>query len=594
MTARLISFEYEPRGSSGWTSTKLRFGGVLTAVGGPNGSGKTPIMKGIMAALGHEVELPPEVVERCSAACLQMEIRGESVELRRALGEEFYLESRVNQESRIFTSEGDFADWFLECLGVHPRLLTNRRHEAVRPYLNVYYPLFWVDQDVGWTSIYVTPPDRDFILSQYQEMVRLALGLPPRHPFRSRDDYEKAKRDLSRIEKAIDAQRYLVLRLRSEIGNESKSETDLRRRREELKAELAANEHALEAIRAVTQRFDAEIVQLEERRRELQRRAAAYRGRRQQLELALQQIDGEAEILAANVQAADFLRWICSSENCGLFHRSEESYGRMLLFLRDQIKDLRSSDSSLSEQISNTELQIQEVEHELAIKRKERDAAASASPHAQIYTQVEAITQEIVAIELRLSRLEQLAAEERKFERALDRREEISQLVQHFRPKGTREDKAAIFDAVQLLSRLFEEWLRTLGTPNLPSDMRVTEEFEVDFGGNKFTLKSSPSGSTRTRIVLAFHAALLEAALIRRGNHPGWLILDAPRQHELRWNDLDAYLSRLHDVARRFPSQVQVVFSIANVALKLGEEDAFWSPAFGEGEDARYLGSLSG
>ena len=35
------------------------------------------------------------------------------------------------------------------------------------------------------------------------------------------------------------------------------------------------------------------------------------------------------------------------------------------------------------------------------------------------------------------------------------------------------------------------------------------------------------SGSTRTRIVLAFHAALLEMSLARGGNHPGWLLFDA-------------------------------------------------------------------
>ena len=38
----------------------LPFGAMFTAVQGANGSGKTPVMKGIMLALGHELNLPPE------------------------------------------------------------------------------------------------------------------------------------------------------------------------------------------------------------------------------------------------------------------------------------------------------------------------------------------------------------------------------------------------------------------------------------------------------------------------------------------------------------------------------------------------------
>ena len=59
MSVRLESFQYLPRGADGWGSRLLHFGDLFTAVQGRNGSGKTPIMKGVMQGLGHEVSYRP-------------------------------------------------------------------------------------------------------------------------------------------------------------------------------------------------------------------------------------------------------------------------------------------------------------------------------------------------------------------------------------------------------------------------------------------------------------------------------------------------------------------------------------------------------
>ena len=52
MSVRLESFQYLPRGADGWGSRLLHFGDLFTAVQGRNGTGKTPIMKGVMQGLG--------------------------------------------------------------------------------------------------------------------------------------------------------------------------------------------------------------------------------------------------------------------------------------------------------------------------------------------------------------------------------------------------------------------------------------------------------------------------------------------------------------------------------------------------------------
>ena len=68
MKVKLESFRYLPREPQNWGTRSLHFGDMITVVQGANGSGKTPIMKGIMQGLGHEVELPPAIEANCSAA----------------------------------------------------------------------------------------------------------------------------------------------------------------------------------------------------------------------------------------------------------------------------------------------------------------------------------------------------------------------------------------------------------------------------------------------------------------------------------------------------------------------------------------------
>jgi len=98
---------------------------------------------------------------------------------------------------------------------------------------------------------------------------------------------------------------------------------------------------------------------------------------------------------------------------------------------------------------------------------------------------------------------------------------------------------------------------------------------------------------TRGRIVLAFHAALLEVALARGGNHPGWLILDAPRQHELNQDDFNAYAERLKLLSDKYPGQVQIVFSVANLKSQIEVSDELWVTAYVNGEDEpRFLGPV--
>jgi predicted nucleic acid-binding Zn-ribbon protein len=592
MSAKLVSFQYEPRGMTGWFSPVLEFGPSLTSVGGDNGAGKTPVMKGIMAALGHEVSLHPEIIKRCVRARIEILVDGELIVLARVLDEVFELHVSGGRHTKKHTDQTSFSTWLLELLGIQQRALTSTRRESTPIYLSIFYPLLWVDQDAGWTALYTPPANRNFVQSQYSEMVRAILGLAPRHPFRSRDDYDKAKRRLEAIDKHIESHRFLVVRLRGSVDSGSDAGVKLRERRDQLRAELALKEKTLDALRTLTQRHDETIARLEGQRAALLSDRSSLLGRQRQLELALNEIDGEVEVLAANVQATDLFRQFCGREECKLFQPHSESYGRTLLFLKDQMKDMKSADGTLAKEVTSVAHRVASIEADLSQARAEREAVVTASPHAQVHARLEAVTKELVDVELKISKFEQLAGEEQRFERSLNEREQQLQLIDKLKPRGERRDEVGVLNARQALQTRMDEWLETLGTPNLPRGVSVDEDFQLVIGGEVFSRDSSISGSTRTRVVLAFHAALLEVSLDVGGNHPGWLLLDAPKQHELSQTDLNAYFGRLSDISRRHPGAIQSVFSIANTEVPLGEGDEVWMPTNGAGRSAKYLHPL--
>jgi hypothetical protein len=589
MSVRLESFQYLPRGTDGWGSRILHFGDMFTAVQGPNGSGKTPIMKGVIQGLGHEVDLPPDVLKRCQFAETKLLIDGRPVTLTRRLESDFEISVTDGQETRPITSQAEYAQWFVGLFNAEERQLTTKQNQPTALYATVLLPALWVDQDQGWTTDYWTPPNRNFIQDQRQEVIRFLLGLPARHPFRQRSEFDAAKDDLEKIEKTIELQRFVVDRLRTNEKLGENEEPRLAARREQLRRDLDANSEVIEAIRSATAFFDREIASLETQRIELVERYNLLTSRRGQLSLVLAELDGEEDILTANVQATDLLRQFCGREECQMFATSERSFGRSLLFLKDQIKDLKISDRDLGRDAESLAQQIASLDDALSTKRSQRQETVASSPQAGVVGKLAALTKEFVDVELRLAKVQQYDAEQKKFDRLLDRREQAAAAVTQFRPSRGK-SASPIDDARQMLGDAMQRWLVTLGTENTKS-ASFDEDFVLHVDGARFATTTHQSGSTRTRIVLAFHATLLEVALARGGNHPGWLLFDAPKQHELSQKDFDAYTDNLTVLAAKYPQRVQVVFSVADLKTQIQSGDEVWLPRFTTAEGKpRFLG----
>jgi len=273
-----------------------------------------------------------------------------------------------------------------------------------------------------------------------------------------------------------------------------------------------------------------------------------------------------------------------------MFLTSERSFGRSLLFLKDQIKDLKTSDRDLNHDVESLEQQIVSLDDALAAKRAERERVINSSPQAEVMGKLGALTREIVEVELRLAKVQQYEVERKKFERLLDQREQASAAVAESRPtrgKGAH----AIDDVRQMLGDAMQQWLSTLGTQNTRS-AHFDEDLVLHVDDAIFSTTTHQSGSTSTRIVLAFHAAMLEVSLARGGNHPGWLLFDAPKQHELSQTDFDAYTDKLALLAAKYPKRVQVIFSVADLKTQFQAGDEVWIPTFTIDGNPRFLGSL--
>jgi len=561
---------------------------MFTTVQGPNGSGKTPILKGVMQGLGHEVELPPEILKRCESAQVTLQVDGRPVLLIRRLGPDFEITVVDGEQSETYTNEAMYAARLLALLNAEAPHLTTKQNQPSGLYANILLPALWVDQDHGWTTDYWTPINRNFIKDQRQEVIRFLLGLPARHPFRQRTDFDDAKESLERTEKTIEMQRFIVDRLQQNEKLTDNEEPRLIVRQAELRRELGANTGAIEAVRSATAFFDREIAALEARRNQSTTQHEILTQRRGQLNLILSELDGEEEILTANVQSTDLLRQFCASEGCQMFATSERSFGRSLLFLKDQIKDLKTYNRQLGKDVQSVEHELAAIESAISVKRDEREQAIAGSLQAEILGKLSAITKELVEVELRLAKVQQYQTEQKKFDRLLEKREQAVTAVSELRP-GRGRSVGATEDARKMLSDSMQQWLTTLGTQNTQS-AHFDENFVLYVDGAKFAATTYQSGSTRTRIVLAFHAALLDVSMALGGNHPGWLIFDAPKQHELSQTDFDAYAERLVLLATKYPQRIQVAFSAADLKTQFYAGDEKWVPGFTMDEKPRFLG----
>ncbi|HYX32755.1 MAG TPA: AAA family ATPase [Oligoflexus sp.] len=585
----LKTYDYRPRGEGGWESERITFAEDFTIFGGENGSGKTPMLEGMGFALGYPLELPPEIIENCAAARLKVEINNVEYVIERLIEADF--EVTVSGESiktKKFTSSREFSDWILGQLDISMPTLTTKNSGKSLPYISTVFPLFWASQS-SWTDVYQPLKNQDFISNQRTEALRLIFGLAPAKAHNEKEEYERCKDDLSVTEDLIRKKRSVIKEIKTRM--ETRDIPDV----EDLDSNIQALKNSIAAIRSeiidLRSPTDDRDVRTQEERCSVYRQMIAEReSRLAQMKRAAVGLGTEADILRANELATDQFRLFCGSSSCSMFENVKQAYGKRLLYLRDQLKDLDFAENSLSIEIVEYKKKLSQEEAELVKVKENRKLIMMTNDANSLIDEMSRRTLRLESLVVFRSQASQLRNEQSELNRLFNVKGSLEEKKRSLKPSGRKSNDDRLKDGVALFQESLSRWLQILSTPNISSGPDVNNMFGFSLNQAEFRADSYQKGSTRSRIVLAHYAAVFETAMKLGGPHPQVMFFDSPRQHEIDDADLRRYFKELRDLKSRMNSTLQVVFSNKKKIITPTKTDLSYMPRYVFGEENRYLG----
>jgi prefoldin subunit 5 len=406
--------------------------------------------------------------------------------------------------------------------------------------------------------------------------------------------FAEAKHRLDSLNDQLSIKRKTIEALTREIGADSRPDSRERlvKRREALLAELEQNSSALEALVKATSSLDNKVDEATRKRDAIKFALDGAERRIAELRRLGEELKSEVSILETNEIAADAFRILCGNETCQFFRRPEESYGRRLLYLKDQLKDFQSSFATMEQDISSLRSDLDESEKQLRDAIQVRQLNVSKLPSGQIVPVIDAITKELSEINLRIERIDSTMAEQKRFDAMIEATLRQEEEVRSLRPTGGgKSDRTRLNEVRENLTNSFREWLTVLNTQNVPEKIWFDEDLRLNLADDRFSENSPFKGSTRTRIVLAYHASVVEISLKKDGYHPPFLILDTPKQHELHAADLAAFVTRFEEMVLQCKKPFQLVIGATEEDfVENTASGVLWRPKFGTVEKPRFLG----
>lgn len=585
---KLITLQIHSNGSHGLGCEPLKFSDHITHIYGPNGCGKTPIIKSIAFCLGFPAVFRNDIYDRCKMASLEVEINQKIFKIVRQISRDVDIEViEHNGIRQRFFSEAEFSEFLFQQLELgYPNLVSNR-NTVIKPYTSTLLPLLFTDQDNGYSDVYSAPDN--FIKDQFQEMIRILFGLSPKNFFDSRKEKIDSKKQLEyldhevkRREEALKAAQHVT----ETLGRSSEEITgEINSLESELEAVTAKNSTKADSIRA----FDNIISQLLNQIRTLETTLSEIRKRRKSITIMIEEINSETNTLSLNESSRQiFLSFeeVCSNLNCGLFSSSSNSYAKNLLYLKDQIKDLARNDAAYLREEDRIETQIQSHAESVQKLLVERNSQDHSSETAALISTVSNLKDRIFQLQMQLFEHNKLSEIEKEYVRFLNKRNAALEKYESF--QAIRSDSSEIVRIRADLRRSLIVWLDRLHTPNNVSrDITFRHDFEPIMGNERI---SQLSGSTKVRTVLAFHAALVEI-LVEAKSPIKILVLDTPKQHKINNDDLDRYFKALKIVCEK--GGVQVVFSTTEYKYYGDQFDTTWEPQYEGDEQKMFLTNLT-
>lgn len=442
-------------------------------------------------------------------------------------------------------------------------------------------------QGHGYSAAYRAPSS--FIADQFAEMVRFAFGLNPKHSFEAKKSLIDEKNALeAQTRKIVAAERVLEYQRRGVDDSDANyaalqlTSQNLARQIDGLRESVDAKGTANTTLTDMLRQKDVQIHARQLELFELQTRVAG-------IEAIRTEIDGEIKTLGMNEEALGVFKSfheICHVPNCGLFLGSSESYGKNLLYLKDQIKDLERN----SQRAEIRAEQLAERLEDLRVERKslvENLDSTATSGVDQLVTTVQVLTKQLVNVQSELARISALKDERSKLFKLERERERIQDRIDGLTNSGTADH--AFNELRRKLRDLTVKWMDMLDTTSVSRNVDIDLNLRFTFGGETLeTIGSGGTSSTTSRLVLAIHAALLEAYLADKTRPFRFMILDTPKQDELHTADLARYLTELEKMCEA--NDAQLLFSSTEYEHPTAKQDKRWLPSYRGPEKPMYLG----
>jgi hypothetical protein len=583
---KLVSLKLNARGVNGWESPLLEFGRRTTSLHGPNGSGKTPLVQAIPFCLGFDAKFQNDIREKCHSATLTFEHAGQSYRFSRDFGD-FHIVTERGDIRKEYFSEGDFAQTVFEELGFPTPTLVGTNRQATKPYLSSLLPIFYVRQIGGYDEPY--RPPAQFISDQFVEMIRFAFGLGPKRSYTAQRDLLAAREQLEANQRKVVYQQKVVTDLSTRIDDSPGTRERLTQHAGVLNSQIKDLRESADVAGAASDALLELLHAKEERIRAIRRQHSELSSRVTGISSIRSEIDGEIQTLSLNEESRRVFESffdICGRADCGLFVSSSASYAKNLMYLKDQIKDLEANASRAETQLAMLAARLADEESErasIAAKVAHRNGQAATG---QLVSAVQTLTRELLETEQRLAAIAQLGEEKRKYLQFDGERERTQDRIAVLSNHG-RQDLE--FNGLRTkVQELTVKWMDILGTPNASREVEIDLDFKFRFGKQTIDVFN---GSTRSRIILAIHAALFELYLQVPERPFRFLILDTPKQQELASADLAEYLHALEEVCDKVGGQILI--SATEYHHVIGEPDREWVPQFSGAKQRMYLGSPS-
>lgn len=588
----LKSLRVKARGVSGWGTKELLFAKSVTQLYGPNGSGKTPLVQSIAFCLGYPCEFRDDIYAHCESAILTVTVSGKNYKLERKYLRDFdvqVLEPAGTKQH--FYNEGDYSRYLYKIFGYEfPHLITNSNTHT-HPYLSTILPLFYLDQDIGYTEFY-KPPSGNFIKDQFSEAVRLCVNLPSKNSFDKKKIKIDSQKAVERIDKKVQRLKELYKDALNESDTGNLNIVELENQLNLLKSKIEELKSSKNLKYDITDNIDRLISSKMMQARILREELNSLESRCASISSIRSEIEVEINTLSLNKEARRVFKSfsdICSVDGCGLFLGSSESYGKNLLYLKDQIKDLEVNCTSSEKRIEAIKVELETHLNDIEKLNKEREQAIDDGGVSALVKSIHLSLSEIVSLEIKKREIENINDLEEKYIVAERERDNAISKLESL-SSGVNKSSIELVRFQSNVKNSISKWKSVINTKNVSDMIDLYDGFKASFGGEKL---NQIKGSTKLRVVLAYHAAIFEQVVRSYPTGMRFLILDTPRQHDISAEDLDRFIKALKKLADE--NDIQVVFSTTEYKYDPGKGDLDWLPSYNDEsfDQTMYLGHQS-